>query len=64
MSRNGKMTQVKLQRERALAQRRRDKQERRAVPKDTTPVQTGVEDADLAGIRLGPQPPQDWQVEE
>lgn len=58
------MTQVKLQRERALAQRRKDKQERRAVPKEAAPAQAGVEDADLAGIRLGPQPPQDWQVEE
>lgn len=58
------MTQVKLQRERALAQRRREKQDRRSGPKETAPAQVGAEDPDLAGIRLGPQPPQDWQVDE
>jgi hypothetical protein len=57
------MTAVKLQRERALAQRRREKQERRSEPKEAVATQPGV-DADLAGIRLGPQPPQDWQVDE
>jgi hypothetical protein len=57
------MTAVKLQRERAIADRRRQKQERRAEPKPTVPTQAG-EDADLAGIRLGPQPPQAWQTEE
>ena len=58
------MTAVKLQRERALADRRREKQQRRAVPKEAVRPQAGVEDADLAGIRLGPQPPQAWQVDE
>ena len=58
------MTAVKLQRERALAQRRREKQERRSGPKEAVPTQVGVEDPDLAGIRLGPQPPQDWQLDE
>lgn len=66
VSRKGKMTQVKLQRERALADRRREKQARRAAPKEQTAggAQDGAEDPDLAGIRLGPQPPQEWQIEE
>ncbi len=58
------MTAVKLQRERALAERRRAKQERRTAPKPATAAQSGVEDADIAGIKLGPQPPQEWQIEE
>lgn len=60
------MTAVKLQRERALAERRKDKQARRAAAKDATtaPRRDGGEDADLAGIQLGPQPLQDWQRDE
>ena len=58
------MTAVKLQRERAVADRRREKQKRRAEPKEAVLKPVGVEDADLAGIRLGPQPPQAWQRDE
>ena len=58
------MTAVKLQRERAVADRRREKQQRRSGPKEVVRTQGGVEDADIAGIRLGPQPPQEWQSEE
>lgn len=58
------MTAVKLQRERALAERRREKQARRAEPKETSVAQVGGEDPDLAGIQLGPQPLQDWQRDE
>ena len=58
------MTFVKLQRERALAERRREKQERRTEPKEAVPAPAGGEDPDLAGIRLGPQAPQDWQLDE
>lgn len=60
------MTAVKLQRERALAERRKDKQARRAAARDTatSPRREGGEDADLAGIQLGPQPLQDWQRDE
>ena len=57
------MTAVKLQRERAVADRRREKQQRRSGPKETV-LSKPSEDADLAGIRLGPQPPQDWQRDE
>jgi hypothetical protein len=58
------MTAVKLQRERAVADRRRQKQERRSGPKETVAAKVGAEDPDLAGIRLGPQPPQEWQRDE
>ena len=58
------MTAVKLQRERAVADRRREKQQRRSEPKPTVLADVGTEDADLAGIRLGPQPPQPWQRDE
>lgn len=58
------MTAVKLQRERAVADRRREKQARRTGPKEPVVAQAGVEDADIAGIRPGPQPPQAWQIEE
>ena len=58
------MTAVKLQRERALADRRREKQERRAEPKPAVVAHPGGEDADLAGIRPGPQPRQAWQLDE
>jgi len=64
LSRKGKMTAVKLQRERAVADRRREKQARRSGPKVTPVAKAGVEDADLAGIRLGPQPPHAWQQDE
>ena len=57
------MTAVKLQRERAVADRRREKLQRRSEPKDAVRPNPG-EDADLAGIRLGPQPPQAWQQDE
>ncbi len=55
------MTAVKLQRERALAERRREKQARRAMPQETAVARVDGEDPDLAGIQLGPQPLQDWQ---
>lgn len=42
------------------AARRLDAKERKA---SAEPVADGV-DPDIAGIKLGPQPPQDWQVEE
>ncbi len=58
------MTAVKLQRERALADCRREKQQRRTGPKEAVAAPVGSEDPDLAGIRPGPQPLQDWQVDE
>ena len=64
LSQKGKMTAVKLQRERTVASRRREKQGRRAGPKKAVVAQVAGEDPDLAGIRLGPQPLQDWQRDE
>ena len=58
------MTAVKLQRERALAARRREKQERRGALNKAVVTRVGGEDPDLAGIRPGPQPPQEWQRDE
>lgn len=58
------MTAVKLQRERAVAARRREKLERRTNQKETAQPTANGEDPDLAGIQLGPQPLQDWQIEE
>jgi hypothetical protein len=58
------MTAVKLQRERALADRRREKQARRSGPREAAVAKAGVEDADIAGIRVGPQPPHAWQRDE
>jgi len=58
------MTAVKLQRERALADRRKEKQARRAAAKENVVPRNNGEDADLAGIQLGPQPLQDWQRDE
>lgn len=63
MSRKGKMTAVKLQRERQLADRRRRKQERRTETRPNAPRREGDEDPDLAGIQPGPQPLQAWQLE-
>ena len=58
------MTAVKLQRERALADRRKEKQQRRAGGKEAPPPRVDGADPDLAGIRPGPQPLQDWQIEQ
>jgi hypothetical protein len=52
-------TQLKHQRERALAERRKDKAAKRQeakARKASTPARTGDEDPDIAGIRPGPQP--------
>jgi hypothetical protein len=52
-------TQLKHQRERALAERRKDKAAKRQeakARKASTPTRSGDEDPDIAGIRPGPQP--------
>ncbi len=55
-------TQLKRQRERALAEKRKDKAARRVEAKvrraEAGPRRVGDEDPDIAGIRPGPQPPQ------
>jgi hypothetical protein len=67
MARNTRPTAAKREREKTLAERRTQKAARRQDAKQrkasAEPVQDGV-DPDIAGIKLGPQPLQDWQVEE
>ena len=59
-------SQQKRQRERMRQERRAEKQARRqeaAEKKANTPGRAEGVDPDLEGIKPGPQPPQDWQVE-
>ena len=68
MSRKGRITAAKRQRERAVVDRRREKQARRVETKpDTVSVPSmsgdGV-DPDIDGIIPGPQPLQAWQLED
>ena len=60
MAKNSRPTQLKRQRERAQVERRNLKAARREEAKArraSAPRTSGSEDPDLAGIRLGPQPP-------
>lgn len=67
MARNTRPTAAKREREKALTQRRQQKQARRLDAKEraahASPRADGV-DPDIADIKLGPQPLADWQVEE
>ena len=67
MARNARPTAAKREREKALNERRMQKAARRRDAKDrkgsTEPREDGV-DPDIAGIKLGPQPLADWQVED
>jgi hypothetical protein len=67
MARNARPTAAKREREKALNERRTMKAARRRDAKDrkasTGPREDG-EDPDIAGIKLGPQPLADWQLEE
>lgn len=57
MPNRSRPTQLKRQRERALAEKRNQKAAKRQEAKTTrAPRQPGDEDPDIAGIRLGPQP--------
>ena len=60
-------SQQKRQRERQRQERRTEKQARRqeaAEKKANAPSRPDGVDPDLEGIKPGPQPLQDWQVEE
>lgn len=64
MSRKGRLTQAKRERERGVAEKRRKKATERAESKDkqtTAPRESSDEDPDIAGIVPGPQPLQEWQ---
>jgi hypothetical protein len=67
MARNARPTAAKREREKALSERRMLKAARRRDAKDrkstATPREDGV-DPDIAGIKLGPQPLADWQIEQ
>ena len=68
MARNARPTAAKREREKALLERRQQKAARRLDVKENKrqagPSIGGDEDPDIAGIKLGPQPPADWQLEE
>ena len=60
-------TANKRARERARQQKQQEKQARRLEAKAqraNKPAFDGGEDPDLAGIKPGPQPKQDWQLED
>jgi hypothetical protein len=68
MARNARPTAAKREREKALLERRQQKAARRLDAKERkSSVPTTADDGndpDIAHIKLGPQPPADWQVEE
>ena len=65
MARNARPTAAKREREKALIERRQQKAARRqdAKTKKPTNESEGGGDPDIAHIKLGPQPPADWQIE-
>jgi hypothetical protein len=67
MARNARPTAAKREREKALTERRKEKEARRKdlkqIKADSGPREDGV-DPDIADIKLGPQPLADWQLEE
>jgi hypothetical protein len=66
MARNTRPTAAKREREKALIERRQQKEARRRDSKDRHdggPRRDGA-DPDIAGIVPGPQPLADWQVED
>jgi hypothetical protein len=66
MARNTRPTAAKREREKALIERRQQKEARRRDTKDRhdpSARKDGI-DPDIAGIVPGPQPPADWQIDE
>jgi hypothetical protein len=66
MARNTRPTAAKREREKALIERRQQKEARRRDSKDRhdNGVRRDGIDPDIAGIVPGPQPLADWQVDE
>ena len=67
MARNARPTAAKREREKALLERRQQKAARRLDAKErkgSTRPASDAGDPDIAHIKLGPQPPAEWQVEE
>ena len=68
MARNARPTAAKREREKKLIEQRQQKAARRLDAKERKgsghqPAADGS-DPDIAHIKLGPQPPADWQVDE
>jgi hypothetical protein len=67
MAQNARPTAAKREREKALAERRKNKELRRQNSKERKDMagqrSEGI-DPDIAHIKLGPQPLADWQQEE
>jgi hypothetical protein len=68
MARNSRPTAAKREREKGLIEKRQQKAERRRQEKErkaaSGPRAADGNDPDIAGIKLGPQPPAEWQIEE
>jgi hypothetical protein len=67
MAPNARPTAAKRNREKALVERRQEKEARRRDAKERKQAagpRAPGEDPDLAGIKLGPQPLADWQIED
>ena len=67
MARNARPTAAKREREKALNERRKEKEARRRDAKErkaSTPDAPDGVDPDIADIKLGPQPLADWQIED
>jgi len=68
MARNSRPTAAKREREKGLIERRQQKAERRRQEKErkagAAPTAPAGVDPDIADIKLGPQPPAEWQVDE
>jgi hypothetical protein len=65
MAPNARPTAAKRNREKALVERRQEKEARRRDAKErkeTAGPRAPGEDPDLAGIKPGPQPLADWQI--
>ena len=67
MAPNARPTAAKREREKSLAERRKEKEARHRDAKERKatagPKADGI-DPDIADIKLGPQPLADWQVED
>jgi hypothetical protein len=67
MARNARPTAAKREREKALTERRKEKEARRRDAKErkaTTGDREDGVDPDIADIKLGPQPLAEWQLED
>jgi hypothetical protein len=68
MARNSRPTAAKREREKGLIERRQQKAERRRQEKErkaqSGPRSADGNDPDIADIKLGPQPPAEWQLDE